>query len=107
MSDAVFETMAENWRKANVARFDGAQVIYARVPVASLQEWQDLEQEMAQWHFVDSVVVRGAYLPQMLVELSFSQSVDEVKEELAERGWTLNLDFTGSGASLVKGGSVE
>ena len=107
MADAVFATMAENWRNTHVSRLDGIHTIYARTPVSSLQEWQALEQEMAGWKFVDKVVVRGAYLPQMLVELSFEQSVDEVKQALAEHGWILDLDFSGSGASLTRGGFIE
>ena len=107
MAKTIFETMAEHWRSGNMSRLDDSQVIYARVPVSSLQEWQSIEKEMSSWKFLDNAIVRGAYLPQMLVELSFSQNVEDIKRALAERGWVLTLDFTGSGASLVKGGNGE
>ena len=103
MAQVIFDTMASNWRETHMTKFDGERTLYARVPVSSLQEWQNLEKEMNKWQFVKKFVVRGAYLPQMLVELSFIQSIDELKQELSSRGWQLNLDFTGSGASLIKG----
>ena len=99
--------MEHNWRSENMARLDEARKLYARIPVSSLQEWQNLETEMARWQFVDKVVVRGAYLPQMLVELSFTQSVDELKQNFAEYGWVLTLDFTGPGAALTRGVTYE
>jgi len=107
MIQSVFETMERNWRSENMARLDEARKLYARIPVSSLQEWQNLETEMARWKFVDKVVVRGAYLPQMLVELSFTQSVDELKQTFAEYGWVLTLDFTGPGAALTRGVTYE
>jgi len=107
MSQAIFDMMASNWRKDHMAKFDGEKTLYARIPVSSLKEWQDLEREMDKWHFIKKIVVRGVYLPQMLVELSFTQDIGELKQEFNTRGWQLNLDFTGSGASLTKGAINE
>ncbi|MBP5344116.1 MAG: DUF2066 domain-containing protein [Alphaproteobacteria bacterium] len=107
MPQVIFDMMAANWRKEHMAKFDGEQTIFARIPVSSLYEWQNLEKEMGTWQFVKKTVVRGAYLPQMLVELSFEQSIEELKQQFLSRGWQLKPDFTGPGASLTKGEANE
>ena len=102
MADLVFEEMENRWRNERTDRFQEKQVLYLRVPVNSLAEWQRLEKQMKSWTFFDSVEMKGLYLPQVLVEAVYQGDVDTIAQKLSAYGWQLDRDFTGNGATLVR-----
>ena len=102
MSNAVFTEMESRWRNDRTDRFQEKQVLYLRVPVNSLSEWQRLEQQMKSWTFFDKLEMRGLYLPMVLLEGVYQGDENDIADKLASYGWQLNKDFSGNGATLSR-----
>ncbi len=102
MSKAVFQEMESKWRQNKTDSLNGKQVLYLRVPVSSLEEWHQIEKQINGWSFFDSVVLRGIYLPQVLVEVSYKSSISDVEQQLFKLGWKLTPDASGNGAMLTR-----
>ena len=102
MAGAVFTEMESRWRNDRTDRFQEKQVLYLRVPVNSLAEWQRLEQQMKSWTFFDKLEMRGLYLPQVLLEAVYQGDENDIADKLASYGWQLNKDSSGNGATLTR-----
>ena len=107
MTHAVFNEMEARWRADRTNNFEEKKVLYLRIPVQSLSEWLELEKQMKNWSFFESAEMRGLYLPQVLVEVSYKTDIETITSRLGGYGWQLHLDATGNGASLTRGGSHE
>ena len=102
MSEAVFQEMEARWRSDRMTSFDEKQTLYLRIPVKTLPELLVLEKEMKTWSFFDEVILKGLYLPQVLVEATYKGSDEVLASRLLEEGWRLNKDLTGNGAALTR-----
>ena len=102
MAEALFEEMEARWREDRTTSLNKQNTLYLRVSVNSLQEWLTLEKEMREWSFLEQVSLRGIYLPQILMEISYKNGEDEVIKRLSDLGWYLEKDFSGSGGTLKR-----
>ena len=66
-----------------------------------------LEKEIQTWRFLDAATLKGMYLPNVLIEASYVDSEDQVRTNFLERGWILNRDMLGNGATLTKAAYYE
>jgi len=107
MADAVFKEMERRWRMERTSNFEDKKMLYLRVSVNSLEEWLVLEKEIQNWGFFEATNLKGIYLPNVLIEASYKGETENVRAQLLERGWLLNLDMTGNGATLTKAAYYE
>ena len=107
MAEAVFSEMEARWRADRTSSLNTQNSLYLRVIVNSLQEWLALEKEMKNWSFLESISLRGVYLPRVLVEVSYKTTEGEVAERLKNLGWQLDKDLIGNGATLKRGNIYE
>jgi len=102
MSNAVFQEMESRWRQNKTDSLNGKQILYLRVPVSSLEEWHQIEKQINGWSFFDSAVLKGIYLPQVLVEVSYKGTIEEIEQKLFRMGWKLTPDASGNGGMLTR-----
>ena len=102
MADSVFKEMETRWRGERTSSLNQQNTLYLRISVDSLGEWLELEKEMKEWSFLEQVSLRGIYLPQVLVEISYKNDEDEVVRRLSNLGWYLEKDFSGNGGTLKR-----
>lgn len=102
MANVVFSEMESKWRGDKMSSLADKQTLYLRITVDSLAEWLRLDQEMKDWTFFEETELRGLYLPQVLVDVTYKGDLNVLSERLLALGWQLNKDTTGNGGSLKK-----
>ena len=101
-ADALFKSMEANWRNETTSSLSSDQTLYLRIAVDSLEDWLAVEKEIKTWAFFEKNTLRGVFLPQVLVEVVYNEELSSIQQKLRERGWHLNPDFSGAGATLTR-----
>ena len=61
-----------------------------------------VEKEMKTWNFFENLILKGVYLPQVLLEATYKGDENKMQSDLLNHGWQLTRDFSGNGATLTR-----
>jgi len=102
MAEAVFKSMEASWRTETMSSLADDQTLYLRIRVNSLSDWLAVESEMKTWNFFENYTLKGLFLPQILVEVTYKEDLGTIQQKLQERGWLFNQEASGSSATLTR-----
>lgn len=79
--------MAFAWQEKAVSNQAGNAIYYARLDVARLSDWHQLEKEFKKMGFLENVTLQGVMPGQLLVRFNYTKSLLELMEQLEKAGW--------------------
>ncbi|MDD9990843.1 MAG: DUF2066 domain-containing protein [Rhodospirillales bacterium] len=83
-SDRVVTLLEDDWKAANLIRYDEQQVLRARVPIASLGEWVSIQQRLAALGMVASVEIDSLSRREGSLTLRYHGTEDQLRLALGQ-----------------------
>ena len=83
-TDRVITLLEDDWKAANLIRYDEQQVIRARVPIASLGEWVSIQRRLAALGMVASVEIDSLSLREGWLTLRYHGTEDQLRLALGQ-----------------------
>ena len=102
-TDRVVTLLEDDWKAANLIRYDDQRVLRARVPIASLGEWVSIQRRLAALGMVASVEIDSLSLSEGRLTLRYHGTEDQLRLALGqddldlapeEDGWWLRRRAT-------------
>ena len=83
-TDRVITLLEDDWKAANLIRYDEQQVLRARVPIASLGEWVSIQRRLAALGMVASVEIDSLSLREGHLTLRYHGTEDQLRLALGQ-----------------------
>ena len=83
-TDRVVALLEDDWKAANLIRYDEQQVLRARVPIASLGEWVSVQRRLAALGMVASVEIDSLSLSEGWLTLRYHGTEDQLRLALGQ-----------------------
>ena len=83
-TDRVITLLEDDWKAANLIRYDEQQVLRARVPIASLGEWVSIQRRLAALGVVASVEIDSLSLREGRLTLRYHGTEDQLRLALGQ-----------------------
>ena len=83
-TDRVITLLEDDWKAANLIRYDEQQVLRARVPIASLGEWVSIQRRLAALGMVASVEIDSLSLREGWLTLRYHGTEDQLRLALGQ-----------------------
>ena len=89
-TDRVVTLLEDDWKAANLIRYDDQRVLRAAVPIASLREWVSIQQRVAALAIVAAVEIDSLSLREGRLTLRYHGTEDQLRLALDQSDLTLS-----------------